>query len=70
MDFIIWTTDGWRIEMRQFDIGDKVICETSGVWGIVEKFYFPTACAEQTMIVRQDGRRYHAPTSYFAKQEK
>ena len=52
---------------RPFDIGDKVICKASGVIGIVEKFYVPTACAEQTMVITDDGRRYHAPTSEWRK---
>ena len=52
---------------RQIEIGDKVICGISGVVGIVEKFYYPTACKEQTMIVCADGRRYHAPTDTFRK---
>lgn len=50
---------------RQFEIGDKVICKLSGICGIVERFYYPTACAEQTMIITDDNRRYHAPTSEF-----
>ena len=40
---------------RQIEIGDKVICGASGVIGIVEKFYYPTACKEQTMIICSDG---------------
>ena len=52
---------------REIEIGDKVICGASGVIGIVEKFYYPTACKEQTMIVCEDGRRYHAPTDTFYK---
>lgn len=52
---------------RQIKIGDKVICGESGVIGIVEKFYYPTACKEQTMIICLDGRRYYAPTDAFYK---
>ena len=52
---------------RTFNIGDKVICVVSGVIGVVEKFYTPTACAEQTMVITQDGRRYHAPTCEWRK---
>ena len=52
---------------RKIEIGDKVICGASGVIGIVEKFYYPTACKEQTMIVCDDGRRSHAPTDTFYK---
>ena len=35
--------------------------------GVVVKQYYPTACAQQTMIATYDGRRYHAPTSMFRK---
>ena len=52
---------------RGFEVGDKVICKTSGVVGRVEKFYYPTACVEQTMIRTPDGRLYHAQTSEFSK---
>lgn len=52
---------------RGFEVGDKVICRISSVVGIVEKFYYPTACAEQTMIRTSDGRLYHAPTNTFVK---
>ncbi len=44
-------------------VGDRVICGTSGVVGIVIKKYFPTACAEQIMVKTDDGRLYHAPTT-------
>ena len=47
-------------------IGDKVVCST-GVEGVVVKQYYPTACAQQTMIATYDGIRYHAPTSMFRK---
>lgn len=46
-------------------IGDYVCCVTSGVIGVVIKKYYPTACAEQTMIKCADGRLYHAPTAEF-----
>lgn len=52
---------------RPFNIGDKVICVTSGVIGVVERFYVPTACAEQTMVITPDGRKYHAPTWQWRK---
>lgn len=52
---------------RKFAIGDMVICKTSGVTGRVIKFYKPTACEEQTMVVTGDGRKYHAPTSEWIK---
>ena len=41
---------------RRFDIGDRIICTESGVSGICEKFYYPTACEEQTMVETADGR--------------
>lgn len=47
---------------RGFKIGEKIICEESGVVGICTKFYVPTACEEQTMVETGDGRFYHAPT--------
>lgn len=52
---------------RKFELGDLVICETSGVIGKAIKFYIPTACAEQTMVLTDDGRKYHAPTSEWRK---
>lgn len=52
---------------REFDIGDAVICKLSGVVGKIIKFYTPTSCAEQTLILTNDGREYHAPTSEFVK---
>lgn len=52
---------------RDFDIGDTVICKSSGVIGEVVKFYAPTSCAEQTMVRTRDGRQYHAPTSEWVK---
>lgn len=53
--------------MRDFNIGDRVICVLTHVCGIVEKFYYPTACAEQTMVITDDGRRYHAPTGEWIR---
>ena len=54
---------------REFAIGDMAICKTSGVTGRVIKFYKPTACEEQTMVVTDGGRKYHAPTSEWIKIE-
>ena len=48
-------------------LGDRVICVFSGVIGVVIKQYYPTACAQQTMIRCLDGRLYHAPTYSFRK---
>lgn len=50
-------------------IGDSVICVESGVYGIVIKQYYPTACEQQTMIQCDDGRKYHAPTRTFVKKD-
>ena len=52
---------------RKFNIGDMVICKSSGVVGKTIKFYFPTASAEQTMVITNDGRNYHAPTSEWVR---
>lgn len=53
--------------MRNFEIGDLVICIESGVIGRVLRFYVPTACEEQTMVLTRDGRQYHAPTRFWEK---
>ena len=53
--------------MRSFEIGDLVICIESGVIGRVLRFYVPTACEEQTMVLTRDGRQYHAPTRMWMK---
>lgn len=53
----------------KFKVGDKVTHKITGVYGIVEKFYVPTACAEQTMIITPEGLRYHAPTIEFMKMQ-
>ena len=45
-----------------FEIGDRVINKWSGVKGNIIKIYKPTACEEQTMVITDDGRKYHAPT--------
>lgn len=45
-----------------FEIGDRVINKWSGVKGNIIKIYKPTACEEQTMVITNDGRKYHAPT--------
>jgi hypothetical protein len=47
---------------RRINIGEKVICSESEVVGYVVKFYTPTACEEQTLVMTDDGREYHAPT--------
>lgn len=50
-----------------YDIGDRVIQIDDGVIGEVIKFYVPTACKQQTMILCDDGRKYHAPSDTFIK---
>ena len=57
-------------EQRGFDIGNRVICIESGVIGKAIKFYYPTTCAEQTMILCDNGRKYHAPSKTFIKVDK
>ena len=54
-------------KQRGFDIGDRVICTDSGVIGKAIEFYYPTTCAEQTMILCDNGRKYHAPSADFIK---
>lgn len=48
---------------RKFEVGDRIVCVTTGVVGLCLDFYTPTGCEEQTMVLTDDGRRYHAPTS-------
>lgn len=55
------------MKSRDFGIGDMIICESTGVIGKVIRFYFPTACEEQTMVQTWDGRKYHAPTREWKK---
>lgn len=50
-----------------YDVGDRVVDKESGIIGTVKKFYFPTACGSQTMIVCDDGREYHAPSDHFVE---
>ena len=50
-----------------YDIGDRVMQVEDRVVGKVIQFYFPTACAQQTMIICDDGRKYHAPSTTFIK---
>ena len=52
---------------RQFEIGDRVVCKESGVIGKILRFYVPTACDEQTLVLTDDGRQYHAPTNAWVK---
>lgn len=48
---------------RNFEVGDRIMCVTTGVVGLCLEFYMPTGCEEQTMVLTDEGRRYHAPTS-------
>lgn len=50
-----------------YDIGDRVMQIDDKVAGKVIKFYYPTACGQQTMILCDDGRKYHAPSHTFVK---
>lgn len=50
-----------------YDIGDRVMQIEQRVIGEVIKFYIPTACKQQTMILCDDGRKYHAPSDTFVK---
>lgn len=50
-----------------YNIGDRVIQIDDKVIGKVIKMYFPTACKQQTMILCDDGRKYHAPSDTFVK---
>lgn len=49
--------------------GDRVMCVTfpGQLRGFVIKQYYPTACPQQTQIICDDGRVFHAPTSDFVK---
>lgn len=50
-----------------YTIGDRVMQTDDKVIGKVIKFYVPTACKQQTMILCDDGRKYHAPSDTFIK---
>lgn len=56
--------------MSEINVGDRVgIFDPNFgiVTGVVIKQYFPTACEQQTMIIMNDGRKYHAPTRFFRR---
>lgn len=53
-----------------YEIGDRVMQTQDEVIGKVIKFYVPTACKQQTMILYDDGRKYHAPSDTFIKVSK
>lgn len=50
-----------------YTIGDRVMQIEDKVIGEVIKMYYPTACKQQTMILCDDGRKYHAPSDTFVK---
>lgn len=50
-----------------YDVGDRVVDKENGIIGTVKRFYYPTACGAQTMIVCDDGREYHAPSDHFVE---
>lgn len=50
-----------------YDIGDRVMQIEDKVIGKVIDMYYPTACKQQTMILCDDGRKYHAPSDTFVK---
>ena len=57
--------------MNKLKIGDFVKCvhpQYYGVKGEVIKQYYPTTCEQQTMIMCDDGRKFHAPTRCFIKE--
>lgn len=49
--------------------GDRVMCVTfpGQPRGFVIEQYKSTACSQQTKIICDDGRVFHAPTSEFVK---
>lgn len=50
-----------------YDIGDRAMQIQEKVIGKVIDMYYPTACGQQTMILCDDGRKYHAPSDTFIK---
>lgn len=53
-----------------YDIGDRVMQIEDKAIGKVINMYYPTACKQQTMILCDDGRKYHAPSDTFIKVSK
>lgn len=51
-------------------MGDRVMQTQEKVIGKVINMYYPTACKQQTMILCDDGRKYHAPSETFVKVSK
>jgi hypothetical protein len=52
---------------RKINVGDRVICSTTGVIGTVISFYTIETYAEQVNVKRDDGHYYHAPISFWSK---
>lgn len=50
-----------------YDIGDRVMQIQEKAIGKVVDMYYPTTCKQQTMILCDDGRKYHAPSETFVK---
>lgn len=50
-----------------YGIGDRVMQIKDKVIGKVIDMYYHTACEQQTMILLDDGRKYHAPSSTFTR---
>ena len=50
-----------------YDIGDRVMQIQEKAIGKVIDMYYPTTCKQQTMILCDDGRKYHAPSDMFIK---
>lgn len=50
-----------------YNTGDRVMQIQEKVIGKVIDMYYPTTCKQQTMILCDDGRKYHAPSDTFIK---
>lgn len=50
-----------------YTMGDRVMQINDKVIGEVIRMYYPTTCEQQTMILCDDGRKYHAPSDTFIK---
>lgn len=50
-----------------YGMGDRVMQVQEKVIGKVIDMYYPTTCKQQTMILCDDGRKYHAPSDAFIK---
>lgn len=50
-----------------YGMGDRVMQIQEKVIGKVIDMYYPTTCKQQTMILCDDGRKYHAPSETFVK---